>query len=192
MRKTAIIGAILLTLIFLTAFTVNSVGVTVQPAEVYIKMTGNYISGNTTKKIIVTNVENHNVSVLAYIEKPYPDYIRPNRIPLQNLSWINIVPFQYTLQPNTSKTFYLYLTIPEKFYETLLDKQWEVWATFREEASNSTSNSFVKEYSVRIYIDTPKYLVSSTSLRALTFIYLILFAAIAIFFLLIMVHRKNR
>ena len=181
-----------LALIFLTIFTANSASITVQPAEISIKMVNNFIEGNTTKKIIVTNTENHSVNVLAYLEKPYPDYIRADRIPLENLSWITVVPFQYTLQPGSSKAFYLYLTIPEKYHQKLLNKKWEIWATFREGANSSISNAFVKEYSVRIYIDTPHYLVSSTSLKALAIIYLILFASVGVFILIIIVHSKKR
>ena len=191
MKKIVVI--MLLVLVFLMIFTSNSASIIVQPAEIYIKMSNNFIQGNTTKKVVVTNVENHTVNVLAYLENPYPDYIRSNRNPLQNLSWITIVPFQSTLQPGSSKAFYLYLTIPEKYHETLLGKKWEVWATFREEPTNdSTSNTFVREYSVRVYIDTPQSIVSLESLRALISIYLILIASMVIFSFIILRYNKKR
>ena len=125
----------------------------VDPRELSITMTDEFIKGNTSKKIIVFNEQNENINITWYLDNPEPaSSIRPNKTIIPNLSWIDVEPKWQIIPPNSNKAFFIVLNIPKN--ELNLKQNWEVWITFKSE-----EKQFINiEHAVRLYIDTPEKL----------------------------------
>jgi hypothetical protein len=154
MKKTIpLVLIILLPLIFSSSC--EGKGVSVQPPEISITMNDNFINGNTSKKIAITNNDEYNINVTWYIEHPNPiSWMRQNRTCITNLSWIEVKPKWHIVHPKTTEEFYIYLDIPES--DDLLNQQWETWITFKINKQENDGDMFNQEYAIRVYIDTPK------------------------------------
>ena len=131
----------------------------VQPREISITMNNEFVHGNTSKKIIITNNNNYSTKISWYIEHPNPiSWMRPNKTFIPSLSYINLNPKWYIIPPNNIISFYIYLDIPES--KEHLKQHWETWVTFKEEYQESIFN---QEHSVRVYIDTPTEVTNSNN-----------------------------
>ena len=131
----------------------------VQPREMSITMDNEFIHGNTSKKIIITNNNNYSTNISWYLEHPNPiSWMRPNKTFIPSLSYINLNPKWYIIPPRDSISFYIYLDIPES--EEHLKQHWETWVTFKEEYQESIFN---QEHAVRVYIDTPIKVTNSNN-----------------------------
>jgi len=151
--------SILISIIMLTLiFTYTSKGdLIIKPPEISIKMDNEFIHGNTSKKIIITNNNNYSTNISWYLENPNPiSWMRHNKTFIINLSWIYLNPKWCVISPFDSKSFYIYLDVPEK--EEYLKQYWETWITFKEEHQDGIFN---QEYSVRTYIETPINIVKN-------------------------------
>ncbi|MGF3555268.1 MAG: hypothetical protein ACQXXF_08430 [Thermoplasmatota archaeon] len=133
-----------------SSFICSAQNVPIEPYEIWIKMDQEFIKGNTTKKIIITNNKDEDINFTWYIENPAPASKRQNRTNITNLSWFDIEPKWCNTAPGKKAYFYIHLNIPET--EENLNQSWEVWATFR----LGSSGLFNWEHSIRVYIDTPK------------------------------------
>ena len=150
-KKTlTIIALLLFPLIFST---ITSADISVQPLEISINMDNDFINGNTSKKITITNNNDYNFNVTWYKEHPNPiSYLRPNRTYIPELSWIDVEPKWIIIPPKEKGEFYIYLNIPN--VDENLGQHWETWVTFKK---GERTGSFInKEYAIRVYIDTPE------------------------------------
>ena len=130
----------------------------VQPREISITMDNEFVHGNTSKKIMITN-NNYSTNISWYLEHPTPiSWMRPNKTFIPSLSYIDLNPKWYINPPNDSISFYISLDIPES--EEHLKQHWETWVTFKEEYQESIFN---QEHAVRVYIDTPIELANSNN-----------------------------
>lgn len=122
----------------------------VNPRELAIKMEDYFISGNSSKKIIVTNQIEESINVSWYLDNPSQDLIRENKTLIPSLTWINIEPEWINIPPNSSTFFYIYLEIPQD--KDNYNQHWELWPVFKQEETEF----FNWEHAVRLYIDTPE------------------------------------
>ena len=151
-RLSILISIILLSLIFASTCKGH---VIVQPPEISIKMDNEFIHGDTSKKITVTNNNNYSINMTWYVENPNPiSWMRPNRTCMPNLSWIDLKPRWNIITPHNSANFYIYLSIPES--SEYLNQHWETWITFKQGTRESGGGLFNQEYAIRTYVDTPK------------------------------------
>ena len=151
-RLSILISIILLSLIFASTCKGH---VIVQPPEISIKMDNEFIHGDTSKKITVTNNNNYSINMTWYVENPNPiSWMRPNRTCMPNLSWIDLKPRYNIITPHNSTKFYIYLSIPEG--SEYLNQHWETWITFKQGTRESGGGLFNQEYAIRTYVDTPK------------------------------------
>lgn len=129
----------------------------VQPREISIIMDNEFIHGNTSKKIIITNNNDYSTNFSWYLEHPNPiSWMRPNKTFIPSLSWIDLNPKWYIIPPDDSVSFYIYLYVPES--KDHLKQHWETWVTFKKEYQESIFN---QEHAVRIYIDTPSKMTNN-------------------------------
>jgi hypothetical protein len=112
-------------------------------------MSDEFISGNTSKKITVTNNINESINISWYLDNPTQDLIRENKTIIPDLSWLSIEPKWKIIPPDSEARFFIYLDIPDE--RESYNKSWEVWPVFRQNASQF----FNWEHAVRLYIDTP-------------------------------------
>jgi len=147
-KKTlTIIALLLFPLIFST---ITSADISVQPLEISINMDNDFINGNTSKKITITNNDDYNFNVTWY--KEHPNSIRPSRTNISDLSWIDVEPKWIIIPSKEKGEFYIYLNIPN--VDENLGQHWETWVTFKK---GERTGSFInKEYAIRVYIDTPE------------------------------------
>ena len=132
-------------------FTSNCKGnFSVTPIEQSIKMNDEFIQGNTTKKIIISNNIEDSINISWYVDNPTLDLIRENKTLIPSLSWISIEPRWKIIPPNSSSDFYIYLDIPQD--KNNYNKHWETWLVFKQEKIQF----FNWEHAVRLYIDTPE------------------------------------
>jgi hypothetical protein len=148
MKKSYVIFLIFSILIILSSNCKGNFSVT--PRELSIKMEDYFISGNSTKKIIVVNQIEESINVSWYLDNPSQDLIRENKTFIPSLTWINIEPDWKTIPPNGSTFFYIYLDIPEE--KDNYNQHWELWPVFKQEETEF----FNWEHAVRLYIDTPE------------------------------------
>ena len=119
-------------------------------------MNEEFLIGNTTKKIVVSNNNNFIYNATWYIEHPNPiSWLRPNKTFIPDLSWINVDPNLIRISPNEIGEFYIHLNIPET--KENLNQHLETWITFKEGKSNESGGFINQEFAVRVYIDTPEY-----------------------------------
>jgi hypothetical protein len=125
--------------------------ITVEPREISITMNNEFIHGNTSEKITITNNDDYSINISWYLEHPNPiSWMRPNKTCIPTLSWIDLDPKWCVAQPDDNLSFYIHLDIPES--EKQEKQHWETWVTFKQESHGSTINH---EHAVRVYIDTP-------------------------------------
>jgi len=152
MRNNVVLLIVLLLILLppISTLTCTAQNVPIEPYEIWITMDQEFIKGNTTKEITITNNKDENINFTWYIENPSPASKRQNRTNITDLSWVDIEPRWYNTSPGDIAHFYIYLNIPET--EENLNQNWEVWATFR-----LGSSGFVNwVHAIRVYIDTPK------------------------------------
>jgi hypothetical protein len=115
-------------------------------------MDNEFMHGNTSKKITITNNNNNSSNISWYLEHPEPiSWMRHNKTCISSLSWIDLDPKWCIVQPDDSVSFYIYLDVPES--EDHLEQHWETWVTFKEKYPEGASMQ--EEHAVRVYIDTP-------------------------------------
>lgn len=91
MKKTLALPISLSLLLFFS--TLGNASITVQPLELSITMDKEFIHGNTSKKITITNNNDDSFNATWYIEHPDPiSKIRPNRTCMPSLSWVDVEP----------------------------------------------------------------------------------------------------
>ena len=122
----------------------------VKPRELSIVMADEFIQGNTSKSLIVTNTIEESINISWYLDHPTQDLIRENKTLIPSLLWISIEPKWQIIKPGNDALFYIYLDIPEKTEN--LNKHWETWPVFKEEETEF----FNWEHAIRLYIDTPE------------------------------------
>jgi len=143
---------ILLLILSLMFSMVCRADIAVQPLELSITMVNEFIHGNTSKKITITNNNDYNTNISWYLEHPDPiSWIRSNKTCIPSLSWVDLDPKWCIVQPDDSVSFYIYLDVPES--EDHLEQHWETWVTFKEKYPEGVSMQ--EEHAVRVYIDTP-------------------------------------
>jgi len=156
----------------------------VQPRELYLSMDGKFINGNTSEILKVINTGDSEINISWYLDDPSPDLIRQNRTTIPDLSWIDLKPKLQLIPQHNSFDFFVYLNIPED--KNYMDKNWEVWITFKEEESG-----FIKfEHAVRFYIDTPRNIIENNNFR--TFSTVVFIIIISIFCLIIVYFYKRK
>lgn len=129
----------------------------VQPRELSIKMNEEFINGNTSKRVFVTNNIEESINISWYMDNPTQDLIRENKTLIPSLSWISIKPQWKIIPPNGSTIFYIYLDIPEE--KENFNQHWEIWPVFKQEETQF----FNWEHAVRLYIDTPEIFPNNNS-----------------------------
>jgi len=146
-----------------------------------------FIKGNTTKEIVITNNKDKNINFTWYIENPSPASRRQNRTNITDLSWVDIEPKWYNASPGDKAYFYIYLKIPENGEN--LNQSWEVWATFR----LGSEGIFNWVHSIRVYIDTPKNMsvIKNQIIDQNIIIFLIIITAI-IAIIIIFFYKKKK
>jgi hypothetical protein len=147
-----------LLLLFFLFFTITcQANVLVEPAELTIAITDNFLQENNSTNITILNDNNYTINVTWYLEHPSPStLLRPNRTLIENFSWIHVTPSWHLVNPHTRASFSIFLTIPKR--NDLFNQHWETWVTFTPHGENDNS-VFSQEYAIRVYIDTP---ISST------------------------------
>jgi hypothetical protein len=166
-------------------FPVISAGdISVSPAEITISMENeNFINGNTSKKITVTNSYNYTYNITWYIEHPSSSLMRSNKTCITNLSWVDVEPKWLEIPSKSSGIFYIYLDIPET--QENFNKNWETWVTFKGGKQNFSGGVFNLEYAIRVYINTPsiedKINIPFLEIAILSIVIIVLIAVIAIF-----------
>ena len=140
-------------ILFLTSTILGKGNFGVHPLELTIKINDEFVQGNTSKNIIIRNVNNYSINISWYLDNPDPiSWIRPNRTLIPELSWIDIKPQWQIIHPKSSKRFFIYQNIPDK--EKNLNKKWEIWIVFKQ-----VDKQFINyENVVRLLIDTPEML----------------------------------
>ncbi|KYK32623.1 MAG: hypothetical protein AYK22_07235 [Thermoplasmatales archaeon SG8-52-3] len=151
MKKSYLIILFSFLLIFTSSCLANF---NVQPREISIIMNENFIYGNTTKMIIITNNNDENINISWYLDNPTQDLIRENKTLIPSLSWISIEPKWQIIAPFGSARFYIILKIPEE--KENFNQHWETWPVFKQEETQF----FNWEHAVRLYIDTPEILIA--------------------------------
>ncbi|KYK21394.1 hypothetical protein AYK21_04830 [Thermoplasmatales archaeon SG8-52-2] len=169
----------------------------VTPRELSIKMEDYFISGNSSKKIIVTNQIEESINISWYLDNPSQDLIRENKTLIPSLTWISIEPEWKTIPPNGSTFFYIYIDIPED--KDNYNQHWELWPVFKQEETEF----FNWEHAVRLYIDTPEivpddekkeqnlFSIFSENILIIFFFVIIFTAAIVSLFFLKIKKRKS-
>jgi len=157
MKRMFVISLTVLFLLFSLSSIISKADVFVSPAEISISIEDDFIDGNTSKKITVTNRYSHNISVKAWMIHPdITEWMRQNRTFIENLSWITIEPSQRVIPANSSAKFYIHLAIPNETKNQTYDKHWEIWAALKMgDASGSNTAIFGEGYLVRVYVDAP-------------------------------------
>lgn len=158
----------------------------IEPRELLISMDTGFISGNTSKKILLTNNEESIVNFTWYLDDPDPSLIRENRTVIPDLSWIDLKPKWGIVPPGESVSFYIYLKIPKN--SNYIGEKWEVWATFRQNFSESMFNW---EHAVRIYIDLPEENNFFLNLNLIYFFTMISIAVCLILITLLLIKKKK-
>ncbi|MCX6671685.1 MAG: hypothetical protein NTX92_07175 [Euryarchaeota archaeon] len=140
--------------LFLLFFTIYcQANVIVEPAELTVKITDNFLQENTTTNITILNDNNYTINVTWYLEHPNPpSLLRPNRTFIENLSWIHVTPSWQLVDSYAIASFSIFLIIPQR--SDLFDQHWETWVTFTPHREND-NGIFSQEYAIRVYIDTP-------------------------------------
>ena len=137
----------LILIIFLSSqiFPLCKADVNVYPLEITITMNEEFLSGNTSKKIVVSNNNDFIYNSTWYIEHPNPiSWLRPNKTFIPDLSWINVDPNWIRISPNEIGEFYIHLNIPET--KENLNQHWETWITFKEGKSNESGGFINQEF----------------------------------------------
>jgi len=144
----------ILLLLFLLFFTIScQANVIVEPAELLITLTDNFLQENTSTHITILNENNYTINVTWYLEHPNPpSLLRPNRTFIENLSWIQVTPSWQLVDSFTKASFSISLVVPQR--SDLFDQHWESWVTFTPHTEHG-NGVFSQEYAIRIYIDTP-------------------------------------
>jgi hypothetical protein len=153
MKKTFAIFLIIILLLFFSKGVYASISV--NPPELLISMTDEFIHGNTSKRIDVSNNFDYNFNITWYKEHPNPiDWMRPNRSFIPDLSWIYMEPQWFEIPSNSTGSFYIYLDIPKE--DENYEQHWETWVTFKKGIQEQGGGFFNQEYAIRIYVDTPE------------------------------------
>ena len=190
MKKTSVFIVILL--FTLTLSMTCRANIMVQPAELSITMTNEFIHGNNSKKITIINNDNCSFNATWYLEHPTPvSWMRPNRTYMPNLSWIDLEPKWLLIPSNSTREFYVHLDIPEN--EELTDEHWETCVTFKLGKQDYGGGLFNQEYAVRVYMDTPvEVTIGNHQGYDLLYIALAAVTAIAVLIIWKLVIKKNR
>jgi hypothetical protein len=143
-----------LLLLFLLFFTIScQANVIVEPAELTITLTDNFLQENTSTNITILNDNNYTINVTWYLEHPNPpSLLRPNRTFIENLSWIQVTPSWQLVDSYATASFSISLIIPQR--SDLFNQHWETWVTFTPHREHG-NGIFSQEYAIRVYIDTP-------------------------------------
>jgi hypothetical protein len=173
--------------IFLICFPICKASFLVFPRELSITMDNEFISGNTSKRVLISNNIDEILNVSWYLDNPTLDLIRENRTFIPFLSWINIEPEWQVIQPNGNAYFYIYLDIPNNPQN--MNQHWEVWPTFKED----NTQTFNLEHTVRLYIDTPAEIKNDDRLNIFSIenLVIILIIIIAVVIILFFIRKKN-
>lgn len=159
MHMKKILTLTLLFLLLLTWIPICKGNFSVYPLELSVIMNNEFIQGNTSKNIRITNNNDYNINVSWYLDHPDPtSWMRPNKTFIPSLPWIDVNPRWCVVPPHDSKDFYIYLDVPNS--DEYTGQNWETWVTFKQESSGSIFN---QEYTVRVYIDTPREVVISNN-----------------------------
>ncbi len=150
-----------LLLFFLLFFTIScQANVIVEPAELTVTITDNFLQENPSTNITILNDNNYTINVTWYLEHPNPpSLLRPGRTFIENLSWIQVTPSWQIVDSYALASFSISLIVPQR--SDLFNQRWESWVTFTPHREHG-NGIFSQEYAVRVYIDTP---VSSEQLR---------------------------
>jgi len=191
MKKSYLIILFSFLLIFTSSCLANF---NVQPREISIIMNENFIYGNTTKMIIITNNNDENINISWYLDNPTQDLIRENKTLIPSLSWISIEPKWQIIAPFGSARFYIILKIPEE--KENFNQHWETWPVFKQEETQF----FNWEHAVRLYIDTPEKFPNELSkekdifsiLNENSIIYSVIVICVIIVFSVFIVKIKNK
>jgi len=155
MKKILTLASIFL--LFSTFASICDGNFAVQPSEISIAMSDEFMQGNTSKKLTVINNDNNDdINITWYVENPDPSMRRANRTNIANLSWIELEPEWFNIAPNGSADFYIHLGIPETAEN--INQSWEVWVTFK----LTTTGLVNQESAIRVYIDTPKKIANAS------------------------------
>lgn len=188
MKKT--LALIILLFLSLAFSTVCRANIAVQPLELSITMDNEFIHGNTSKKIAITNNNDYSINVTWYLEHPNPiSWMRPNKTCIPSLSWIDVNPKWCIVLPDDSVAFYIYLDVPES--EEHLEQHWETWVTFKQEPGGGIFN---QEHAVRVYIDTPGEVAINNNQDQIppSHVVIVAVVAISLFILGTLVYKKKK
>ncbi|KYK27976.1 hypothetical protein AYK20_07610 [Thermoplasmatales archaeon SG8-52-1] len=177
---------LLIFILFLVCFPVCKGNFNVFPLELSITMSNEFIKGNTSKRVLITNNIEKSINISWYLDNPTLDLIRENKTIIPYLDWISIEPKWQVIQPYENTFFYIYLDIPDSPQN--YNQHWEVWPTFK----NEETQFFNLEHSVRLYIDTPAEIINDDEGNIFDFfniqnsvlILIIMIAALTLFFII--------
>ncbi len=194
MKKTLVLSIILSLILFLPM--VGKSTINFDPLELQITMENEFVQGNTSKNITITNNNDYVINATWYLEHPTPDsYLRPNRTFIPDLSWVDVEPKWMVIPPSGSAKFYIQLDIPEN--KEQLDQHWETWVTFQLDDNNAGGDIFQREYAIRVYIDTPleaadnNSFINSNSDNYTLYYFIIAATAIALSAIGILFYKKK-
>jgi hypothetical protein len=169
----------------------DGINIKLQPPEISITMQDTFIHGATAATITITNTNNQSINITWYLEHPTPiSLMRPNRTYIENLSWIQVHPSWQLVGPQETASFSIGLDIPER--DDLRNQHWETWITFTPKALHGGDGSFLQEYAVRVYIDTPRATQQSGgSDQGSLFLLLAVVIAIATVSIILYLYKKK-
>ena len=186
-----------LTILLPLIFSFSTKGnISVSPPEISISMNEDFINGNTSKKITVSNPDDYTINATWYLEHPNPpSYLRPNRTYIPDLSWIDVNPKWKLISPNDTGEFYIYLDIPENIEN--LNKHWETWITFKARDPESGGGFINFEFAIRTYIDTPEesYIINNSNDNSsvdFTYLFIAVFIIVVVIIIGILVYNKRK
>ena len=188
MKKTFVLTLIILISLMLPCSCKGAMSV--HPLELWITMDGEFINGNTSKKIMVKNNDDFSVNFTWYIDHPKPiSDMRPNKTCIPDLSWVDIEPKWRIAQPGDTVSFYIHLDILES--EEYLSQHWETWPTFKQ---NKSQGVFGFEHAVRMYIDTPGEVAINNNQDQFSPSDIVIVAVVAISLLILgaLVYKKKK
>lgn len=159
MKKLIILAII--SLFFSQIICSASASISVRPHEISINLDDLNVQRNTTKKITVENKNSYSFNATWYIEHPTSSKIRENKTFIHNLSFIDVEPKWMIIPANETGDFYIYTDIPKE--EKYLNKNWEVWITFKKGIQKHESGFLNLEQAIRVYINTPSSLQDSNT-----------------------------
>ncbi len=157
MNKTIVLFLIFLLLI--TSFSLTAQGgIKIWPGKINVEINEWYEEGQEIKTLIyITNPYSYGVNVTSKIVNPELKVITKRYSPIPDISWVNTIPEQFYLAPETTRELEVVINIPEDQQELSFNKRWETGVIISSDIplGSSSGMNFQLELAVKLYIITP-------------------------------------